>query len=98
MYPQSFRSINLLKSQIYMRHVCATSQITSRHFSNNPELNSVNVKPNWVPFYKAKYGNYVFEPPILDNQYTGNAFMQNFVKNNIPPEVSKLSSDKVYQK
>ena len=90
MYPQSFRSLNLLKSkQFFVRHVCNPSPIASRKYSTNPELNNntLNVKPNWVPFYKAKYGNHVLEPPVLDNQYTGNAFMQNFVKNNIPPEV-----------
>ena len=68
-----------------IRHL---SQLTSRINYSSPEADQpINKKPNWVPFYKAKYGNHVLEPPVLENQFTGNAYFQNFIKNQLPQEV-----------
>lgn len=64
-----------------------------RYYStkDNPEL---NIKPNWVPFGKARYGNNELHPPVLENQYTGNAFLQSFIKRSVPPEIfSEIDAD-----
>lgn len=57
-----------------------------RFYSRNSE-HIAHAKPSWVPFFNAKYGNFVQDPPRIENQYIGNAFMQNYLQVHLPSEV-----------
>lgn len=93
-FQQSLRPVSFFRrSSSSSKHVLLTSSTTAnpqRRFYSKTTGNEVNVTPSWVPFGKAKYGNNVLHPPVLENQYAGNAFLQNYIKRNIPPEVSYL--------
>ena len=41
-------------------------------------------------FQSLKTGDFVQEPPRLHNQYTSDWFLQAWLKNKLPPEVSAL--------
>jgi len=44
-------------------------------------------KPTWIRFSAAQLGQHQLHPPVLENLYTGNAFLQRYLKFNLPPEV-----------
>lgn len=90
MYLQQFGSFKFTINQCrsLLNHLSVLSNGSSCRYSVSNRLNQLASKPNWVPFYKAKYGNHVLDAPILDNQYVGNAFLKNYLKCHIPPEVS----------
>ena len=47
-----------------------------------------NVKPSWVPFSMQKHGNFYQEIPVIENQFTGDAFLQRYLQRHLPREVN----------
>lgn len=62
------------------------SALLARSYSSR-EAQPADAKPSWVPFGRARYGNFAQEPPTLDNQYTTDAFLRAYIQNQIPKEV-----------
>lgn len=71
---------------LYPGYLTSSFVFSKCSYSNNAE-HLAHHKPAWVPFYNAKYGNFVQEAPVLENQYVDNVFMQKFLKTQLPREV-----------
>lgn len=46
-----------------------------------------NEKPSWVAFRPAKYGNFQQDKPVIENQFTGDAFLQRYLSRVMPRDV-----------
>lgn len=75
---------------IFRRITIVTSNPTVRWFCIDNVRNSINVKPNWLPFYGAKYGNFNQNAPILPNQFKENLFLRNYLCHHFTKEVMFL--------
>ena len=56
---------------------------TQQNFSLNPES-----KPKWIPFSRPNYGNFTQGMPKLENQFSGDPFLQKYLQRVLPKEVN----------
>lgn len=72
---------------IFKRITISAANPTVRWFYIDSVRNSINTRPNWLPFYGAKYGNFKQEAPILPNQFKENLFLRNYLCQHFTKEV-----------